>query len=225
MSPKRRSKPGTDDFMWFCRRLASALQADTPILAALDAMAEDAPARLRGAMPSVCSRVRAGARLPDALDEVGWPSFVSAVAYIGDAKADLADCLALAADVLELEEGLARPRDRQLRAFGLAFGRLGAMCRAGVAILTALECAAESVPGTRAQEALAAARDATRDGERLSDALDRVAPDLPEMTTDMIRDAERDGRLGEVLAVVADYLFDESGQQSADTPRQEVRNA
>jgi type II secretory pathway component PulF len=227
MSAKRRPKPKTDDLIWFCRRLASALQGGTPVLAALDALGEDAPDRLHAALPTVRSRVRAGGRIPDALDELGWPSFVSAIARYGDAQGDLAASLQLAVEALELEQDLARARSRELRAFALAFGRLGPMFRGGVPALTAIQCAAESVAGTAAQEALTAAGRAVRGGEALSDALDRLAPDLPEMTTDMIRDGERDGRLGDVLSVVADYLLDESASaRRVATPRkQEARNA
>jgi type II secretory pathway component PulF len=227
MSAKRRPKPKTDDLIWFCRRLASALQGDTSVLTALDALAEDAPAGLQAALPAVRSRVRAGGRIPDALDELGWPSFVSAIARSGDARGDLAASLSLAVDALEVEQGLPKARRRDLRAFGLAFGRLGPMFRGGVPTLTAIECVAESVAGTAAQEVLTAVGHAVRGGEALSDALDRLAPDLPEMTTDMIRDGERDGRLGDVLSVVADYLLDESAaaQRAARPRKQEARNA
>jgi len=227
MSVKRRPTPQTDDLIWFCRGLASALQGGTSVLAALDGLAEEAPARLHATLPAVRSRVRAGGRIPDALDDLGWPSFVSAIARYGDAQGDLAASLPLAVEALEVEQGLPKARSRELRAFGLAFGRLGPMFRGGVPTLTAIECAAESVAGSAAQEALTAAGRAVRGGEALSDALDRLAPDLPEMTTDMIRDGERDGRLGDVLSVVSDYLLDESASaRRAATPRkQEARNA
>ncbi len=99
------------------------------------------------------------------------------------------------------------------------------MLRAGVPVLTALECAADSVPRTKARGVLTEARSAVRAGADLSDALEQLAPDLPDMTIEMVRDGEHDGRLGEALAVIADYLFDESGQRRARARRQEVQNA
>jgi type II secretory pathway component PulF len=225
MSEKRPPKPGVDDLVWFCRRLASALQEQAPVLTALDAMSQDAPPRLHSVLPSIRSRLRAAGPIPDALDELGWPSFASAMARSGEDRNDLGRSLTLVAEALELEQSLPGPLDRELHAFGLAFGRLAAMYRAGVPTLTALECAAESVAGARAREVLMATRDAVRGGEVLAEALDRLAPELPEMTTEIIRDGERDGRLGDVLAVVADYLFDESGEGSTEPRKQEVRNA
>ena len=91
-------------------------------------------------------------------------------------------------------------------------------------VLTALEAAAESVPGARAHDALMTARDAVRQGRDLSEVLEGVAPELPPGTGDMIRDGEQDGRLGEVLPIVADYLLDEAGELAVRPPKQEVPN-
>ena len=45
MSPQRTSTIETEHLIWLCRRLSSALQADMPVLEALDSVADDAPRR------------------------------------------------------------------------------------------------------------------------------------------------------------------------------------
>jgi type II secretory pathway component PulF len=96
------------------------------------------------------------------------------------------------------------------------------MVEAGVPILAALETAAATDPRSQSHDVLLAARDPVRCGAELAETLASLAPDLPEMTIDMIRDAERDGRLGDALPVIADYLLDAAGEARSHRKKQEV---
>jgi type II secretory pathway component PulF len=133
--------------------------------------------------------------------------------------------LTLVADQLEGEEAMPAPRDRKLQAYGVALARLGVMLGVGVPILTALECAAATDPRSQAHDVLLAARDPVRHGAELAETLSSLAPDLPEMTIDMIRDAESEGRLPAALPIIADYLLDVADGESGRCPRQEKSNA
>ena len=210
MRAKVLSASETADVIWLCRRLASALHSGTPILSALDTLARQAPCALREPLRAVQQRVGSGGRVSDVLMEHGWPSFACGIVRNGDVTNTLDRALTVVAETLEAERALQHPGNRRLRAYALAFGRLGAMIRVGVPILTALESAAESVPRTQAADVLMKARQCVSQGADLGDALTRLHPALPEMTIEMIRDAERDGRLGQALAVVSDYLRDEA---------------
>ncbi len=96
------------------------------------------------------------------------------------------------------------------------------MLEAGIPILTALEAAAATDPRSQSHDVLLAARDPVRCGANLAETLASLAPNLPEMTIDMIRDAERDGRLGKALPVIADYLLDAAGEAKPRRKKQEV---
>ncbi len=211
MSGKQLSHSQTSDIIWLCRRLASALQGEASLLPALDALVKQAPVKLRAFAQAMRKHVRAGAYLAGALRQEGLPSFVWGAVQSGEARAAPAQALNEVADRLELEQGVSAPADRELYAYSLALGRLGMLIRVGVPILIALESAAESVPGSRARDALMVARDAVRQGSDLADALRRAAPELPPGAADIMRDGEQEGRLGEVLPIVADYLLDEAG--------------
>jgi len=108
-----------------------------------------------------------------------------------------------------MEQALPPARDTRLRAYILACGRLAMLLSLGVPIERGMEATAESVTPSEATDALIAARKGILQGDMLSDALQQAASSLPPLTIDMIRDGEHDGRLGETLAVVADYLLDE----------------
>ena len=222
MSAKPPSTPSATDVIWLCRRLASALQAGDSVLSALDSLAADGPSTLVRSVRSIQQRVRAWGRVSEALVQLGWPSFVSGMARNGENAALAADALTLVADRLDAEQAWGGPKDRGLHAYALALGRLGVMLSVGVPILTALETAAAAAPRSRAHDVLMAARDPVRQGADLADALESLAPDLPEMTIDMIRDADRERRLGEALPVVADYLADAAGEKTPRRRKQEV---
>ena len=147
----------------------------------------------------------------------GSPLNIWGCARAGEVSSRLPEALSGLADWLEVEQGAPRTPSR-LRAYALALGRLGMLLSLGVPILSALEKAAESVPEAEVTEALFAARAVMSGGVGLADALARLAPDLPPLTTDMIRDGEEKGRLDFALSVVSDYLFD----QAADAAAQEV---
>jgi type II secretory pathway component PulF len=222
MSAKPPRTPDPPDIIWLCRRLASALQGDQPILSALDSVAEDAPAPLAKPIHAMRESISAGRSISDALRRLEWPSFISGMVHNGESRGDPAPTLTLIADRLEAEHAAPSPKNRGLHAYALGLGRLGVMLGVGVPILTALETAAAAAPRSQAHDVLMAARTAVRGGADLSDALEPLAPDLPEMTLDMIRDAEREGRLSEALPIVADYLLDEAAQTPRRTRKQEV---
>jgi type II secretory pathway component PulF len=225
MSAKPPRVPDPPDIIWLCRRLASALQVDQPILSALDSVAEDAPAAL--AKPLQCMResVCAGRFISDALRRLDWPSFISGMVHNGESRGDPSSSLTLIADQLEAERAAPPSRNHELHAYALGLGRLGVMLGVGVPILTALETAAAAAPRSQAHDVLMSARTPVRGGAELSDALEPLAPDLPEMTLAMIRDAEREGRLSEALPIVADYLHDEAARKPRRVRKQEVRDA
>jgi len=224
MSDKQLSPSQAGDVVWFCRRLASALQGGASILCALDGMAERGTGKARALVQRMRKRIRGGSYIAAALREERLPCFVWGAVQNGEARGAPAEALREVADRLEFEQGMSPPSNRELYAYSLALGRLGMLLRVGVPILTALEAAAESVPGARACDALMAARDAVRQGRDLSEALEGVAPELPPGIGDMIGDGEQEGRLGEVLPIVADYLLDEAGQPAARPRKQEVTN-
>jgi len=116
---------------------------------------------------------------------------------------------------------MALPHTR-LHAYALAFGRLGLMIGLHVPMLTALESAADSLPDPRAKRDLFAALRDVRTGANLSDALRRRCPSLPDLTIDMIRDAERERRLPDALPIIADYLLDAAGEGKPHRKKQEV---
>ncbi|MDH4179970.1 MAG: type II secretion system F family protein [Armatimonadota bacterium] len=222
MSAKPPRTPDLPDIIWLCRRLASALQGDQPILSALESVAEDAPAPLAKPIHSMRDSVCAGRSISDALVRLEWPPFISGMVRNGESRADLGPALTLIADRLEAEQAAPLPKNRGLHAYALGLGRLGVMLGVGVPILIALETAAAAAPRSRAYDVLMAARTAVRGGADLSDALEPLAPDLPEMTLEMIRDAEREGRLADALPVVADYLLDAAGEAKLRRKKQEV---
>ena len=214
--------PREADLIWLCRRLASALHGDTSVLCALDAVAQDAPAALAAPLRAMHQSVRAGRGISDALVRLGWPPFVSGLVRNGESRNAVEAVLLLIADQLEAEQATPTPSDRDLHAYAVALARLGVMLGVGVPVLTALETAAATDPRSQSHDVLLAARDPIRRGAELADTLASLAPDLPEMTIDMIRDAERDGRLGEAFPVIADYLFDAAGEVKPRRKKQEV---
>jgi type II secretory pathway component PulF len=225
MSAKPPRTPDLPDIIWLCRRLASALQLDQPILSALDSVAEDAPAALTKPLQCMRESVCAGRSISDALRRLDWPSFISGMVHNGESRGDPSPALTLIADRLEAEQAAPPRKDRGLHAYALGLGRLGVMLGVGIPILTALETAAAAAPRSQAHDVLMAARTAVRGGAELSDALEPLASGLPEMTLDMIRDAEREGRLAEALPIVADYLLDEAARKPSRGRKQEVRDA
>jgi len=112
-----------------------------------------------------------------------------------------------------------------LHAYSIAFGRLSVMLATGVPVLTALEVAAEAAARGEPHDVFMAARDAVSAGSTLADALARTSPVFPEMTFEMIGEAECEGRLPAALRVVSDYLLDEAQQPPRGGRRQEVSNA
>lgn len=207
------------DVVWFCRRLAAALQGGSPLLAALEAIGREAPPSLCDRLALARARVASGDPLAHALREWGLPSFVWRPVTAGEYSHTLVNSLVRVADRLEAEAAAAPVPDTRLYEFSLTFGRLGMLFACGVAIFTAMESAAESVFPSEASDALTAARGALDRGNvRLSAALKRLLPDLPPQTIDMIRDGEIEGRLDFALSVVSDYLLD----QAAEPTPQEV---
>jgi len=225
MSAEKPRAPDPGDIIWFCRRLASALQGERALLSALEATMGDAPPELQDRLRALWRCVCAGGRISAAMREHGWPSFVWGMVENGERTSALDLALIRVAETLEGERAVRPPRDRRLHAYSIAFGRLSAMLATHVPILTALEVAAEATAGGEPHDVFMAARDAMRGGSTLADALERMSPVLPEMTFEMIGEAECEGRLPAALRVVSDYLLDEAQQPPRGGRRQEVSNA
>jgi len=223
MVAKPLSARSRSDLIWLCRRLGEALQDSATLAAALEKTEAKAPDRLRPLVAALRRRLASGGMISKELTQQGAPSYVSEAVEWGERRGTLDPALFRLADQFEWEQAVAAG-DPRLRAYALAFGRLGMMLGIGVPVLQALESAAESVHPSEAGEAFAAARKATAEGASVADALQGAAHDLPSATFDMIRDGETEGRLGEVLPIVADYLLDEAGPKHArsgtapDTP-------
>ena len=214
--------PREADIIWLCHRLASALHGDASILSALDSAAGDAPPSLAAHLRVMRQSVRAGRRVSDALAQLEWSPFVVGMVSDGESRNAVEAAFTLIADQLEAEQTTPAPSDRDLHAYAVALARLGVMLEVGVPVLTALEAAAATDSRSESHGVLLAARDPVRRGADLAETLASLAPDLPEMTIDMIRDAERDGRLGDALPVIADYLLDTAGEAKPRRKKQEV---
>ena len=214
MVAKPLSARSLSDLIWLCRRLGEALQDGATLAAALQKVEAKAPDRLRPLVAALRRRLASGGKISEELLQQGAPSYVWGAARWGENRGALDPALFRLADHLEWEQAIA-VQDRRLRTYALAFGRLGMMLGVGVPALQALEAAAESVHPSEASDAFAAARKAIAQGGSVADALERAAADLPPMTFEIIADGETEGRLGEVVPIVADYLLDEAGQKHA----------
>jgi len=211
MSGKQFSPQDQTDMIWVCRRLAAALQGEERIASALDHLAASAPKGPRRILSAMRDSLHVGKTAADGLLGIGMPSFVFGTMKAGEVGAAVGEAASRLAGRLELEQNAGKPRNQGLLAYSLAFGRLGLMLGLRIPALTAIETAAGSVSGSPAESVLMRAREEVRQGVDLSEALERVGADLPEMTVEMIRDGEQDGRLADALSVVADYLLDEAG--------------
>jgi type II secretory pathway component PulF len=214
MGRKQLSTHDAGDVIWVCRHLAAALQGDATILQALDTVLPEAPAGPKSLLSAMRENLVTEATVGRGL--IGdVPSFIWGTMLSGELYGAPAPALVKLADRLEVERTTGPVKHKQLYAHSLAIGRLGLMLQVRVPILSALEAAAESASVPEVRDALFAARAAVSDGADLSEALCRVAADLPPAAIDMIRDAEKAGRLPEALPVVSDYLLDEAGGSAA----------
>ncbi len=225
MSPKATSTAQTEHLIWLCRRLSSALQADMPVLEALQSVKEGAAAEVRELLKPIRASVAAGKFLSQGLAAARAPAWVWRSLYAAETWAATTEGLDRIADELEAEASLPRSAASRLGVLGLTLARLGLMLDLKAPILTALEAAAESLTDADARGEVLAARNALRAGVDLSDALMQCCPNLPDAAIDMIRDAERDGRLGGALPVIADYLFDVAADEPTRRQKQEASNA
>jgi type II secretory pathway component PulF len=216
--------PPAEDVIWLCRRLASALQAGTSIISALDRMKAEAPDSLSPYLSAMRQRVGSGDCMGRGLAELGLPAFVWGSILGGEVTGTLASALPQLADRLELEHNLMPLRRTRLNSYALALGRLGLMLGLHVPMLTGVESAADSLPDPGAVRDMGAVFRDVRTGADLSDALQRHCSSLPDLTIDMIRDAEREGRLPDALPIVADYLLDAAGEARPRRKKQEARN-
>ncbi len=149
----------------------------------------------------------------ESLAPLGVPSFVCSMVWAGEARNRLAEWATKLAEHLEMEQQLPPPRDPTLFAWGLAFSRIAMMLEGGVPALEAFEVGAECAGVAEVSGALLAAREAIAEGLLISNVLPAVAEGLPPMVFQMISDGEVTGRLDTTLSVIADYLFDEAGQE------------
>lgn len=99
------------------------------------------------------------------------------------------------------------------------YREFGALARAGVPVVGALDLLLEAQPDGRSAHALAALRDLIRDGASPAEALPAAMPAISAFELALIQTGQRTGRLGEVLEQMADYLDEEhrirEGIQSA----------
>lgn len=225
MSPQRTSTIQTEHLIWLCRRLSSALQADMPVLEALESVKEEAAAEVRELLKPMRANVSAGRFLSQGLAAAGAPAWVWRSLYAAETWAATAHGLDQIADELEAEASLPRSAASRLGLLGLTLARLGLMLDLKAPILTALEAAAESLTDADVRSEVLAARSAVRAGADLSDAVMQCCANLPEAAIDMIRDAERASRLSAALPVVADYLLDVAGDEPPRHQKQEASNA
>lgn len=87
-----------------------------------------------------------------------------------------------------------------------AYRELGALLRAGVSMVPALDIVIQSQPDAAAVQACARLRDRLREGGQFGDALVAVQPGLPGFETAVLHAGERSGSLGAVLDRLADHL-------------------
>jgi len=209
------SPTGADfgDVIWVCRRLAAALQSDVTILQALDRTVCEAPAGPRSLLSAMRDNLVTEATAGKGLIS-RVPSFVWGTMLSGELYGALGPALTGLADHLAAEQEATGAADPVLRDYSLALGRLGLMLQVRVPILQAMDAVAESAAVSEVREAMLAAREGVGDGGDLSEALSRVAAEVPPEAIEMIRDGEQAGRLAEALPIVADYLMDEAGQMA-----------
>jgi type II secretory pathway component PulF len=221
VSSQHLSPQDRNNVVWFCRRLAAALQGQDSLLVAVATIATGATPAQRTYLTRLRRQVEAGRHLSDAVFPDSQPAYLWGPLRGGENRNDLAPALAGIAERLEAEAAYPQSPSR-LQAYAIALARLGFTLSLGVPILAAMEGAAESVPDAEVTEVLFAVRAAVGEGVGLGDALARLAPDLPPLTADMIRDGEEEGRLDFALSVVSDYLFDQAGEPASTSPSQEV---
>jgi type II secretory pathway component PulF len=220
MPGKQLSAQERSYLIWVCRRLAAALQGaeganvHLTVVSALEELARTAPEGPGRILSAMRDSLAGGKWAADALFALGMPTYVSGALKAGEVSSRLAKAATALAERLELEGGIPGGRERELLAYSLAFGRLGLLLGLRVPILAAMEAAAGSVLGSKAEALLSRAAEEVRQGADLGDALERSGVALPELTLQMIRDGEEDSRLPDALSVVSDYLLDEAGATS-----------
>ncbi|MFB3880160.1 MAG: type II secretion system F family protein [Armatimonadota bacterium] len=224
MAAKTSAQVPAEDLIWLCRRLASALQVEEPVLSVLDSLAGEGPPGAARAAQAMRRRVATGDWMGRGLADIGTPAYVWGSLLSAETQGDPLKALAPVADLLEFEQSVPRPVNNSAHCYALGLRRLGMMLAIGVPLIGALEATAETLPDAGAREALLAARKLINEGAELSDTLAESAHGLPPLTIEMIRDAERDNRLVEALPVIADYLLDVAQQRSARRPKREVHN-
>lgn len=99
------------------------------------------------------------------------------------------------------------------------YRELGALAKAGVPVVGALDLLLEAQPDGRGAHAMATLRDLIREGASTADALPAAMPDVSAFELALIQTSQRTGRLGEILEQMAEYLDEEhrirEGIQSA----------
>ena len=106
-----------------------------------------------------------------------------------------------------------RPAGRWSRRAGLstasraqAYRELGALLRAGVSMVPALDIVIQTQPDPASVQAGARLRDRLREGGQFGEALAAVQAGLPDYETAVLHAGERSGALGAVLDRLADHL-------------------
>ena len=108
-----------------------------------------------------------------------------------------------------------RPAGRWSRRTGMstdgraqAYRELGALLRAGVPMVPALDIVIQAQTDAASVQACARLRDRLREGGHLAAALGEIQPDLPGFEMAVLQAGERSGSLGTVLDRLADHLED-----------------
>ena len=210
MGRKQLSTHDAGDVIWVCRHLAAALQGDATILQALDKVSARTPARIRPLLSAMRTNLVAGSSISDELSRK-FPGFVWGPFRSGEVSGTLGAALTLLADELEAEQSVPAPKDPRLFVYGLAFGRLGMLFKAGVPVLQALEAVAESASDPVVRDAFASVQESVKNGGWMWRAFAEATDDLPPMVIEIIRDAEGGYRLDDAISIAGDYCLDEAG--------------
>ncbi len=90
------------------------------------------------------------------------------------------------------------------------YRELGALLRAGVPAVAALDLLLEAHPDSQLSGILAGLRDRIREGESFAEALPQLAPETSPFEVALLQGGQRTGQLGEMFNQMASYLEEET---------------
>ncbi len=94
------------------------------------------------------------------------------------------------------------------------YREIGALLRAGVPVVAALDLLMDAHPDSRAGRILAGLRDRVREGESFAVAMPGVMPEISTFEVALLQGGQRTGKLGEMLDQMASYLEEETRLRS-----------